>query len=580
MDETVEQLDIAVIGAGWHGLAMAKTYREALPDAKMLIFDGAQSVGGTWAKERLYPGLKTNNLLGTYEFSDFPMSPERFDVKPNQHIPGHAVHEYLVQSCEHFSLTSLIRLRRKVESAELMEDGSWKLRLDSTESGREVESCIMIAGKIVVATGLTSEPFIPTFTGQENFNQGLFHAKDLRSHVKEIENATNVAVLGGNKSAWDTCFFAAKAGAHVHMIMRPGGGGPSWVWPVLFSPLKVSIQRLAATRFFTWFDPCIWSERGGAVGWIRGALHGTYLGRRAVSKFWGMLEGFASRAHRYDQHPETQKLKPWVSPFWMGNSLSIHNYVSPWFDLVREGKITVHIADVVSLSENTAHLSDGDELNIDAFVCCTGWVTQPPIKFLPEGVDLSLGLQNLDNAENRDLTEKARAEIFARLPAVRGLPKTSHSYRLYRFLVPSDEKLFTQRNIAFIGSHLALNAIMIAQLQALWVTAYFMDELPHLQSNSVDYDEVKYETVLHSEYSRIRHPHSAGGAGDRCPDLTFDCLPYMDLLCTDLGLKKYRKTGIISEIWHRYGPADFQGMVQDWLSKRKRLAERKMPNGM
>ena len=59
---------------------MGKTYLEASPDAKMVIFDGAASIGGTWAKERLYPGLKTNNLLGKYEFSDFPMTPERFDA--------------------------------------------------------------------------------------------------------------------------------------------------------------------------------------------------------------------------------------------------------------------------------------------------------------------------------------------------------------------------------------------------------------------------------------------------------------------------------------------------------------------
>ncbi|KAM0542099.1 hypothetical protein ACHAPJ_012962 [Fusarium lateritium] len=123
----MEQLDIAIIGAGWHGLPMGLTYREACPNAKVDIFDWAASIGGTWAKERLYTGLKTNNLLGTYEFSDFPMSPERFDVTPGHHIPGYAVHDYRTQFAEHFYLTPQIRLKQKVGLAELLKGGNWHL---------------------------------------------------------------------------------------------------------------------------------------------------------------------------------------------------------------------------------------------------------------------------------------------------------------------------------------------------------------------------------------------------------------------------------------------------------------------
>ncbi|CAH0055901.1 unnamed protein product [Clonostachys solani] len=591
----MKELDIAIIGAGWHGLAMAKTYLEVCPDANLAIFDEAASVGGTWAKERLYPGLKTNNLLGTYEFSDFPMTPDRFDVKEGNHIPGHAVHDYLIQFADHFHLLSRLQMRQKVETAELLEDGSWSLNI-MTAGATDGKPRTIVAKKLVVATGLTSKPFMPTFEGQKDFNRPLFHAKDLRSRAGEVEQAQSVVVLGGNKSAWDTCFLAAKTGTHVHMVMRPGGGGPSWVWPVLFSPFKVSIQRLAATRFFTWFDPCIWSESGGSVGWLRRALHGTRAGRAVVSRFWNALQGYAQRAHCYDNHPETQRLKPWVNPFWMGNSLSIHNYTSPWFDLVREGKITVHIADVTSLSDGVVHLSNNEELHVDAFVCCTGWATEPPIRFLPEGLKPALGLQRGNTTNEQQMTEKARTEIFGRFPAVQASPRRclppgtavpnskatttspkapSPSYRLYRFLVPSGEKFLRQRNVAFIGSHLALNATMIAQLQALWVTAFFQDELPHLTTDSVDYDQVKYEAILHNEYSAIRHPHEAGGAGSRCPDLAFDCLSYMDLLGSDLGLPRYRKyarTGIWSEMFHRYGPNDFKDMVQEWLNKKRQTS--------
>ncbi|UNI24560.1 hypothetical protein JDV02_010295 [Purpureocillium takamizusanense] len=521
------------------------------------------------------------------------MTFEQFGVKPGQHIPGQVVHDYLTAFANNFNLMPRMRLNQKVLSAELLNDGSWLLRLVSTKShGEGPVPETLVASKLVVATGLTSEPQWPVFEGREHFKRELFHAKELKDRTDSIERAKSVVVLGGNKSAWDTCFFAAKCGAHVHMVMRPGGGGPSWVWPLFFSPFKVSVQRLASTRFFTWFDPCIWSEETGLISWIRAGLHNTCVGRWIVSKFWNCIGSFAHKAHRYDDHPETRKLKPWVSPFWMGNSLSIHNYTSSWFELVRQGRITVHIADVVRLSEGTVHLSDGEDVAADAFVCCTGWKTRPPILFLPDEV-AGMMLPRQGREDDQELSDRARRDVFARIPALKAGPKrtlpdgtvqgskhavpdnTGSPYRLYRFLIPLDERSLQHRNIAFIGSHLALNATMIAQIQALWVTAFFMNEIDHLKPKVIDQKEVRYSAFLHSEYGRIRHPHIAGGAGERCPDLAFDCLPYMDLLLSDLGLHQFRKsreTGIWSEIFHRYGPSDYVGLVQEWLYSRVKTA--------
>src|SRR6201999_4349069 len=107
---------------------MAKTYLDVCPHSNVLIVDSARSVGGTWAKERLYPGLKTNNIIGSYEFGDFPMTPAKFGVSPGQHIPGAVVHEYLCQYAAAFDLVSRLRMKTKVESAELQNGGDWLLR--------------------------------------------------------------------------------------------------------------------------------------------------------------------------------------------------------------------------------------------------------------------------------------------------------------------------------------------------------------------------------------------------------------------------------------------------------------------
>lgn len=44
---------------------MLKTFCEVHPDASVVVFDKAASIGGVWAEDRLYPGLRTNNHFQT-----------------------------------------------------------------------------------------------------------------------------------------------------------------------------------------------------------------------------------------------------------------------------------------------------------------------------------------------------------------------------------------------------------------------------------------------------------------------------------------------------------------------------------
>ncbi|OAL30539.1 hypothetical protein AYO22_01491 [Fonsecaea multimorphosa] len=554
---------------------MAKTYSEVCPDASLLIIDSATSIGGTWAKERLYPGLKTNNIVGSYEFGDFPMTPERFGVKPGQHIPGTVVHEYLRQFAEQFGLVSRLRLQTKVESAELHETGEWLLRVRrQAENGGA--SCLK-ARRLVVATGLTSEPYVPNYAGRESFTGNFFHSRQLRDRAKDIQASKEVVVVGANKSAWDVCYSAAISGAHVNMVIRPEGGGPSWVWPVMFSPFKLSIQRMATTRLFTLFEPCIWAG-GSGFNLVRRLLHQTWLGRQLVKLFWKILANPVLSANAYHKHPELRKLKPWASMFWMGNSLGVHNYETNWFELVEQGRITVHIADVSSLADNEVHLSNGEVLHADTFVCCTGWRVAPPIKFMPPSVAPQLGLPGSEKAETKYLVKHADEEIFKAVPGLRAGPikvlpdglgpihvsgdTLAHApYRLYRFMVPPAKIFLDHRNIAFIGAHLALNAITVAQAQALWITAFFQHKIPKLNSSTTTHQDIEYQTILQSEYCRWRHPPTGGGAGGRCPDLVFDGLLYTDLLLQDVGINNFRKRNVWEELFDRYLPKDYAGMT-------------------
>ncbi|KAL8955380.1 MAG: hypothetical protein Q9183_006672, partial [Haloplaca sp. 2 TL-2023] len=124
--------DIIIIGAGPHGLVAAKTYLQLSPIVSLLILDSNATVGGVWAKENLYPGLRTNNQLGTFEYTDFDLQdacPGK--VHKGEHIPGDVAHDYLHEYAKHFDVLSRIRFGCTVTTAEHIpgDAGGWNLTI-------------------------------------------------------------------------------------------------------------------------------------------------------------------------------------------------------------------------------------------------------------------------------------------------------------------------------------------------------------------------------------------------------------------------------------------------------------------
>jgi hypothetical protein len=197
--------------------------------------------------------------------------------------------------------------------------------------------------------------------------------------------------------------------------------------PPFVTPLKKLLENLTQTRFLTWLSPCIWADADG-YSTVRSFFHGTAVGRFLVDTFWKILASDVISLNKYDEHPETAKLKPWTSPFFIASSLSILNYDTNFFDVVKDSKTRVHVADITSLDKKTVHLSNGKQLETDALVCCTGWKHTPPIKFLPEGLDLGLPHRR-SLSEPTDLILRADNEILERFPRLKDQPKPNPKYK-------------------------------------------------------------------------------------------------------------------------------------------------------
>lgn len=324
------------------------------------------------------------------------------------------------------------------------------------------------------------------------------------------------------------------------------------------------------------------------------------MGRAIVNGFWSVLGGDVIAVNKYDSHPNTAKLKPWIGAMFVGPSYSILNYGTDFFELVKSDLVKVHIGEIDHLSPGKVHLSDGTEFESDALLAHTGWKHVPPMKFLPEGIEKELGLPHApaeaapeeDLANQHELIKEADDEILQRFPRLKHQPVWNKNYvpmtdlkgissnddvtpykpltpwMLYHFIVPSSERLLRTRDIAFIGMVSNFSNIITAHIQGLWISAYFTNRLAKDPAAAVGDEaamsKLQYETMLHNRFGKWRYPVDWG---NRTPCFIFDAVPYLDLLQRDLGLEPHRKPGFWSEIWDAYGPEDYRGINEEWNAK-------------
>lgn len=514
-------------------------------------------------------------MVGSYEYPDFPMTENVYGVKPGSHIPGAVLHRYLTDFAHKFGVYERLQFSTKVNEVEPALPPSttdseprsgWKLSV-STPSGPRT----LATAKLVLATGLTSTPNFPQYPGASAFGKPLFHAKDFCQRAPELERqqqrdiGSAVVVVGGAKSAYDVAHaLVENAKGAVDLVVRPDGRGPVWIAPPYVTPLRRRLDTLLGVRALTWFSPCPW---GGEDGYprVRAFLHGTAVGRWIVDAFWRVLEGDVLGANRYDSHPELKKLKPWNAAFWIGTGLSILNYDTSLFDMVREGKIRVHVDKVERLEPGKVVLVSGEVLEADAMVCATGWKKESSIKFTGLG-KVGLGLADaVEDKEMVKLNEKADSEILSLFPRLKDQPelrfkaKETDPLRYYRFMVPS--AMVESKNLAFAGMVSTINTAVCATVQGIWIAAFLDGKLDRLADTP---EEIEHEIMLHTQWGKWRHPT---GYGASLPDLVFDGLPYVDMLLRDMGLKTHRKPSMIKELLEPYTPPDFNGVLDEWLAE-------------
>lgn len=218
--QTVEDVDVVVVGAGFAGMYLLVRLRAAGMTA--VAVEAGDGVGGTWYWNR-YPGARCDveSLQYSYQFDDDLQQEwswsERFSAQPE-------ILEYANHVADRHDLRRNIRFNWRVKSAAYAEDSAtWLL---TAEDGRRVRGrfCVM-------ATGCLSVPNWPDIDGIDDFSGPTFHTA-LWPHDKVDFTGKRVAVIGTGSSAVQSLPHIAGEADQVTVFQRtanysiPAHNGP------------------------------------------------------------------------------------------------------------------------------------------------------------------------------------------------------------------------------------------------------------------------------------------------------------------------------------------------------------------
>ncbi|PKY00240.1 hypothetical protein P168DRAFT_222550, partial [Aspergillus campestris IBT 28561] len=389
----------------------------------VLIIDAAKSLGGTWAKERLYPNLLSQNSYGLYEYSDLPLedalrngeNPEEEDPA-GQFIPGWKIHRYLQVWCKKWRLLGRMRFGWRVVSIRRLPTGEWEVRVIISDEGCQDRSTTLICDKLILATGLTSEPNVPNIPDETEVGEKeclpRIHAKEVGQYCRDNlgyrpiprakkkkkdsdeirflyeQTLRTVVVQGGAKSSFD--FVHLFASLHrdmpshsldskhpekvqVHWVIREKNAGLAWMAPPeskLPNGRFAPSDKAASTRLVGMLTPCVYNtpkrialsppSGNDAWGWrplVEGTwwcrlFHGNPVGRFAVRRLWMSIDRDIKMSAGYDSDPKMEKLRPGSSVIDCAASGGIANHPNFW-ETLRGANVHVHRADITAFTGST-----------------------------------------------------------------------------------------------------------------------------------------------------------------------------------------------------------------------------------
>jgi cation diffusion facilitator CzcD-associated flavoprotein CzcO len=367
---------VAVIGAGFGGIAAAHLLREA-GFADVTIFERAGDIGGVW-RDNTYPGCACDIPAPLYSYS-FALNPDWTQRFP----PRSEILDYLRRCVERFGLAPHLRLG--VGVAEAAWTGTrWRLSLQ----GGGVEEFDVL----VPATGQLSRPVIPAIPGADEFAGPATHTAGWDPAIEV--GGKRVGVIGTGASAIQLVPAIAGRAARITVFQRTAP------WTLPKPNRRYGRIRRRLNHAFPWL---MRAARGGT--WALTVVTGRAVVGRPLSR--RLVQAVAT----VQRIAQARRLRGRVTPdYAMGCKRVL--FTGDWYRTLRAPHVDLVTDDIVQITGAGVRTAGGAVHDCDLLVYATGFAATEfltPLRVL--------------GRDGRELGDEWRGGAYAHLGiAVPGFP--------------------------------------------------------------------------------------------------------------------------------------------------------------
>lgn len=336
------QLRVAIIGAGFSGIAMALALKRTGHGDDIVIIDRAREFGGTW-RDNVYPGCACDVPSHLYSLAGEPYDwPAFYSSQP-------VIQRYIMDVVAAHDLRRHGRLGSGVTSQRWSDaSATWHITL---KDGQTIEADV-----VVNAVGPLSKPVMPDIPGMDTFAGPSFHSARWDPAVDLT--GRRVGIIGTGASVVQIVPTIVDQVAHMTIFQRT----PSWVLPRMertFSDLERVVlrnvpaaQRALRTFVHLTVEHLVWRILAQDEAAQARAMA---LGRRNIRR--GISDPQLRRT-------VTPTLKPGCKRIMFSNT---------YYPALDRDHVDVQTSGVVAITPTGARLADGREVDLDVIVYGTGF---------------------------------------------------------------------------------------------------------------------------------------------------------------------------------------------------------------
>ncbi|KAF9444652.1 FAD/NAD(P)-binding domain-containing protein [Macrolepiota fuliginosa MF-IS2] len=523
---------IGIIGAGPAGLINAHVLlQDGFTNIQLITRDA--SVGGVWARERVYPGLHINNVHGEYRFSALEMPPP---TTADGRLSGLDMSNYMERFYETF-LKDKVNFIFSTKVLDISRDGHgrWRVQTEHQETGATE---ILEYSRIILSTGGCSEPSIPECLSlhaaeRAQYRGIVIHSSEFGARIDDIlkyvepnseGHEGSIVVIGGGKSAQDICAKLTHEGRKVSIVFDKTD-----VFLAAKTPLPPFIRK---SRFLGIISPHVHLRTR-----LERFLHGTVLGAKITRFVWDKINESSFAAFDI---PGDSPLRNTHSLFW-GVRTNDEGVPRPdsYHTLAVAGKIEVIApARVAGFATDgrSVLLDDGRSIVANAVILATGYKSSWTKIFTDKTAE-ELGINK--HAPTTDVTD------VWDYPSLSGAPPLHPDSKkwvasIYRGLVPA--KNILRRDFAIAGALFTSNVGYTSEVAAHWISSYFQNDPMRLPGTV---EEALAEAERGAAWMRRRFPDMLSWVNESYScSLDFFTWPQaVDDLLEDMRLPIYRSGG-------------------------------------